>query len=450
MVRANGLHRTGGLEVRSSQAVGDLSVLEAAFAALEQGITIHDREGRIVVCNPAAARTSKLPLDEILGTSPPDYPGHDVHDESGGTVDRDKSGVYRALRTGETELGKLVEVRPTHGGEPRWLSVNYQPLWGEGKDEPWGVVSSFVEVEGPDARACASKLAPVAFEFAAEAIVALDDRGRALHANGAARALVAELPELGAAIDGDEPLRPILFERAHFELPTRDDLDDDRPLELACGFERPGRGTKWLAAKFRPAGGAGDPVASVCSITDVTREREREQALAHSALHDPLTGLANRRLIDAHLDVALARAHRGEHSVGVLFLDLDRFKQVNEDHGHKAGDAVLAEFARRLTNAVRASDPVGRASDPATLVSRPGGDEFMVVLSDLGADPGPAIAAVVDRIRGALEEPFDAAGAKAKIGVSIGAAEYPLDGRDAQTLIDRANGVMRSAKRARR
>jgi diguanylate cyclase (GGDEF)-like protein len=185
-------------------------------------------------------------------------------------------------------------------------------------------------------------------------------------------------------------------------------------------------------------------------MTDVTREREREQALAHSALHDPLTGLANRRLIDAHLDVALARAHRGEHSLGVLFLDLDGFKQVNEDHGHKAGDAVLAEFAQRLTSAVRASDPVGRATDPATLVSRPGGDEFMVILSDLGADPGPAIAAVVDRIGGALDEPFDAGSAKAKIGVSIGAAEYPLDGRDAQTLIDRANGVMRSAKRARR
>jgi diguanylate cyclase (GGDEF)-like protein len=436
--------------VRSSHTVGDLSVLEAAFAALEQGITIHDRDGRIVVCNPAAARTAKLPLDEILGTHPPDYPGHDVHDESGAVVGEDQSGVYRALRTGETELGKLVEVRARDGGPPRWLRVNYQPLFGEGEYEPWGVVSSFVEVEGPGPAACASKVAPVAFEFAAEAIVALDERGRVLHANGAARALVADLPELAAAIEGDEPLRPILFERAHFELPTRDDLDDDRPLELACGFERPGRGPRWLAAKFRPARGAGDPVASVCSMTDVTREREREQALAHSALHDPLTGLANRRLIDAHLDVALARAHRGEHSLGVLFLDLDGFKQVNEDHGHKAGDGVLAEFAQRLTSAVRASDPVGRATDPATLVSRPGGDEFMVILSDLGAEPGPAIAAVVDRIRGALEQPFDAGGAEARIGASIGAAEYPLDGRDAQTLIDRANGVMRSAKRARR
>jgi diguanylate cyclase (GGDEF)-like protein len=136
--------------------------------------------------------------------------------------------------------------------------------------------------------------------------------------------------------------------------------------------------------------------------------------------------------------------------VGVLFLDLDGFKQVNDVHGHKAGDAVLAEFAERLTRAVRASDPVGRASDPAALVSRPGGDEFMVILSDLVPDPGASIAVVVDRIRAALDEPFQVDGVERRIGVSIGAAEYPLDGRDAQTLIDRANGMMRSAKRGLR
>jgi len=435
--------------VRSSHTVGDLAVLEAAFAALEQGITIYGRDARVAVANPSAARILGLPLDEILGEHPR-YQAFDVRYANGEPVTPENSGVIRALRTGEAELGRLVELRPHDGGQSQWLRVNCQPLFGDGEESPWGVVASFVEVEAPDAGACASKLAPLALEFAAEAIVALDGGGRVLHANGAARALAAELDELAAAIGGEEPLRPILFDRAHFEQPTRDDLDDDRPIELACRFESPEHGTTWLSAKFRPAAAAEGPIASVCSITDVTREREREDALAHSALHDPLTGLANRRLIDAHLDVALARAHRGEHNVGLLFLDLDGFKQVNEEFGHKAGDVVLAEFAQRLTRAVRASDPVGRASDPATLVSRPGGDEFMVILSDLSSDPGPAIAAVVERIRRGLDEPFDMGGAKATIGVSIGAAEYPLDGRDAQTLIERANGVMRSAKRARR
>jgi diguanylate cyclase (GGDEF)-like protein/PAS domain S-box-containing protein len=435
--------------MESAHTVGDLTVLEAAFAALEQGITIHDRDGRIVVCNPAAARMAGLPLDEILGTRPPRYPGHEVRDASGALVTEEHSGVMRTLRTGETEFGKLVEIRPNDGGKSRWLRVNYQPLFGEIEEEPWGVVASVVEVESPRADSCASTIAPLALQHAPDAIVALDGAGLVVHANDAARELAAGVPELAAAIEGEVPLRPILFERAHFELPTRDDLEDDKPIALACGFDRPDDGPTWLAAKFRP-GRAGTPVASVCSIREITDERRREEELAYSALHDPLTGLANRRLIDEHLDMALARAHRGEQSVGLLFLDLDGFKQINEQFGHNTGDAVLVEFARRLARSVRASDAVGRAADPASLVSRPGGDEFMVILSDLSPDPGASIAGVMERLREALLEPFRVGDVETSITVSIGAAEYPLDGRDAQTLVERANGMMRAAKRSRR
>jgi diguanylate cyclase (GGDEF)-like protein/PAS domain S-box-containing protein len=432
--------------MNSSHVVGDLAVLEAAFAALEQGITIHDRDGRIVVCNPAAGRIAGLPLDEILGTSPPRYPGHDVRDESGALITEEHSGVWRALRTGQTELGRLVEVRPSEGGKPRWLRVNYQPLFSGDETAPWGVVASIMEVESPRAGAWASTVAAVAANHAPEPIVALDGGGFALHANAAARALAAEVPELAPAIEGKAPLRPILFDRVRYELPTRDDLEDDRPLAIACEFEREGGAPIWLAAHFSPVC-PDTPVAAVCSLRDMTREREREQELAYSAVHDPLTGLANRRLIDAHLDLALGRAHRGEQSVGVLFLDLDGFKQINDRFGHKAGDAVLVEFAGRLTRAVRASDPVGRAADPASLVSRPGGDEFIVILTDLSRQPGDQIAGVMRRVHDALREPFTFEDQHMTISVSIGGSEYPRDGRDAQTLIERANAAMRAAKR---
>ncbi|MDX6539524.1 MAG: hypothetical protein QOI71_1134, partial [Gaiellales bacterium] len=418
----------------SAHVVGDLAVLEAAFAALEQGITIHDRDGRIVVCNPAAARIAGLPLDEILGTSPPRYPGHDVRDESGALITEEHSGVWRALRTGQTELGRLVEVRSTDGGRSRWLRVNYQPLFSDLETQPWGVVASIVEVESRRAGAGASTIAAVALDRAPESIVALDAHGFALHANSSARALAAEVPELAAAIEGTEPFRPALFDRLRFELPTRDDLEDDGPLAIVCEFEREGGEPMWLAANFR-SGGPATPVASVCSLRNITRDRERGQELAYSAMHDPLTGLANRRLIAAHFDAALARAHRGEQSVGVLFLDLDGFTQINDRFGHPAGDTVLVEFAGRLTRAVRASDPIGRAADPASLVSRPGGDEFIVILTDLGPQPGPQVAGVVRRIRDALREPFTLEGQRMTLGVSIGISEYPRDGRDAQTLI---------------
>ena len=131
-------------------------------------------------------------------------------------------------------------------------------------------------------------------------------------------------------------------------------------------------------------------------------------------------------MIDEHLQLAVARAHRGEQCAGVLVLDIDGFKQINERFGHKAGDEVLVEFARRLARAVRMSDRVGRSADPTSLVSRPGGDEFMVVLTDLSSEPGQVIAGVVDRLHGALQEPFSVGDAEPHITVSIGAAEYPL------------------------
>jgi diguanylate cyclase (GGDEF)-like protein len=303
-----------------------------------------------------------------------------------------------------------------------------------------------VEVESPRAGAWPSTIAAVALNHAPEPIVTLDARGFALHANAAAHALAAEVPVLAPAIEGREPLRPLLFDRVRFELPTRDDLEDDRPLAIACEFERKGGAPIWLAGNFRP-GPPDTRVASVCSLRDITREREREQELAYGAMHDPLTGLANRRLIDAHLAVALARAHRGEQSVGLLFLDLDGFKQINDRFGHKAGDAVLVEFAERLTRGVRASDPVGRAADPASLVSRPGGDEFMVILTDLATKPGDQIAAAMQRLHDALREPFAIEDEHVTLTLSIGASEYPRDGRDALTLIERANAAMRAAKR---
>ena len=427
-----------------SHAVGDLGVLEAAFAAIEHGITIHDRDGRVVVCNPAAARLIGLPLDEILGDRP-HYKAVDARFESGEPITGVNSGVLRALQTGDRELGRLVELRAGRDGRGRWIRVNYEPLFSGTDEEPWGVNVSFLEVE-PSAYDAAA--AAAALEAAPDAVVALDAAGVVVHANHAARALAADVPELAPAIEGNTPLRPILFDRVRFELPTRDDLEDDRPIAIACAFERPGSAPTWLAANFRV--GSTDPaVAGVCSIRDITREREREEELAHSALHDPLTGLANRRLIDEHLKLALDRAHRGEQCTGLLFLDLDGIKEINDRFGHKAGDAVLVEFARRLTRAVRASDRVGRAADPASLVSRPGGDEFMVVLTDLSSEPGHVITGVMDRLHRALEEPFSVGDMEARITVSIGAAEYPLDGRDPQTLTERANAVMRSVKRAR-
>jgi diguanylate cyclase (GGDEF)-like protein len=156
---------------------------------------------------------------------------------------------------------------------------------------------------------------------------------------------------------------------------------------------------------------------------------ERKQAR-----HDPLTGLANRLLFDDRLHQTLEAARSAGQLVGVLFIDLDRFKQINDTLGHAAGDDLLVQIARRIERCVRAGD----------LLARRGGDEFLLALPDIAG--GHQIARVAGRIHELLRQPFTVAGQELFVSASIGAAIYPLDGEDADTLQRNADAAMYRAK----
>jgi diguanylate cyclase (GGDEF)-like protein len=157
-----------------------------------------------------------------------------------------------------------------------------------------------------------------------------------------------------------------------------------------------------------------------------------------SLQHDPLTGLANRALFDAQLGLALAQAERSGLTAGVLVVDLDRFKEVNDTLGHAAGDRVLAEAARRLRGCVRAGD----------LPARLGGDEFAVVLGPT-AGPG-ASEAVAARVVEVLGEPYRVDGRTLAVGASVGLASWPAHGRKAEALVKHADRALYAAKAAGR
>lgn len=159
--------------------------------------------------------------------------------------------------------------------------------------------------------------------------------------------------------------------------------------------------------------------------------RRAQADLAHLALIDSLTGLPNRRLLLDRLDSAIARTHRGHHFV-LLFIDLNNFKEINDRFGHRAGDAVLVETARRLTDAVRTTDTVSRLA----------GDEFVVLCEDtkLGEEE-----AVAERVRRAFDLPFDTYGVPLPIRAAIGIAQLEL-GLDAATMLDLADRAMYEAK----
>ncbi len=170
-----------------------------------------------------------------------------------------------------------------------------------------------------------------------------------------------------------------------------------------------------------------------------TLEEARSEA-AHRATHDPLTGLANRDLFLDQLERALAFGARYARKTGILFVDLDGFKAINDTLGHARGDALLQNVARRLTECVRRSDTVARL----------GGDEFVILLPDVTSRRD--IAFVRNTILDCLREPIDVGGGhRAQIEASVGGAMSPLDGEDAQQLMDVADAEMyREKETARR
>lgn len=153
-------------------------------------------------------------------------------------------------------------------------------------------------------------------------------------------------------------------------------------------------------------------------------------ALKQEASHDSLTGLANRRLFYDRLQHAIRQARRYNTKVGVLFLDLDRFKEINDVHGHHVGDAVLTEVARRLSKSVRESDSIARL----------GGDEFVVLLAKVSGRENCLIAA--SNIERALAEDSNFYGMSIEIRASIGHAVFPDDGEDVDALIRAADAAM--------
>jgi diguanylate cyclase (GGDEF)-like protein len=197
-------------------------------------------------------------------------------------------------------------------------------------------------------------------------------------------------------------------------------------------------------ARIAPSG-AGEVIALVRDVTGRKRHEERIRKLAY---FDPLTGLPNRVLFQDRLAAAIGQAKRHERRIALLFVDLDRFKAVNDSLGHRAGDELLREAARRLGECVRATDSVARAIDhdetDPTVLSRWAGDEFTVLLQEVQGAPDAR--RVAQRILERFGEPFMIEGREIVIGASIGIAVYPDNGTDPATLLRNADSAMYNAK----
>lgn len=193
----------------------------------------------------------------------------------------------------------------------------------------------------------------------------------------------------------------------------KDQLGSGKPFEgQTINYRKDGTPyhLRWQITPLRDEDGEISHFVSVQE--DITDRKRLEEQLRHQALHDPLTGLANRTLLSDRVEHGLARCRRRGQSLGLLMLDVDHFKRINDRLGHTAGDQVLTSLARRFEEAVRGEDTVARW----------GGDEFVVVLPEL-TEPG-AVEEVRERIRGAVRPPVQADGEAVQVDLTIGAVVY--------------------------
>ncbi len=285
------------------------------------------------------------------------------------------------------------------------------------------------------------------FEHAPVGVALCDPNGRFTDVNDTVREILG-----GTGIDPDDAT---LLDLLRYT-PREADEHEQWPmaLEAVCTGEQPVARVQLALAppgdvpRFVQVTAArvalGEQTYLMTHLEDATGRRMEEQRLIYLATHDALTGLPNRELVQQRLVAALTRAAVSALPVGVLYLDLDHFKDVNDRLGHHVGDALLAAVGERLGTVLRAGDSAGRLS----------GDEFLIVASDVAGDR--ALAELVKRIDATLSAPVAVGGAAMSPGVanvplavSVGAV-LSRPGEQPAALIRRADAAMYAAKRARR
>ena len=206
--------------------------------------------------------------------------------------------------------------------------------------------------------------------------------------------------------------------------------DDESPIAMLCVYSAEENAFGTEDVRFAEAVGH--------VLSTALQRQKAERRLAHLAQFDALTGLPNRSLLQDRLAQTIVQSRRKHWHAGTLFVDLDRFKLINDTLGHHQGDALIRQVGERLLSCVRPGDTVGRIS----------GDEFAVVLADMARPDDAAL--VAQKILDALARPFDLGGNEAYISASIGIAAFPEDGDDAETLLKNADIAMYRAKESAR
>ncbi|MEI6206470.1 MAG: EAL domain-containing protein [Desulfuromonadales bacterium] len=328
--------------------------------------------------------------------------------------------------------GGVPIERERSSGDGKWLLKRVMPFTTEtGQVE--GVVITFTDITHIKEVLEQKRLLAKVFEHSAEALVLTDSCNRIIAVNGSFTRLTGYSQEEALGQDpkilksGREPKE---FYTAMWEsLLSRNYWQGEIWDKRRDGSFYP----KWLTISVI-RNEQGEILNYIAGFSDITERKQAEQKIEHLAHHDSLTNLPNRFSLGERLSQSLEQAKRAGYHLVVMFLDLDRFKNINDSLGHHIGDKLLSEVAARLQNSVRSSD----------IVSRIGGDEFVVVLPQIQS--GVASVHFVDKIRHTLSQPYLIDGHELHNSSSIGVCVFPHDGETVEELMKNADTAMYHAK----
>jgi diguanylate cyclase (GGDEF)-like protein/PAS domain S-box-containing protein len=420
------LHTLAGLVAQAVARADAEERLGLAFDHAPLGMALHGADGRHLQVNAAYAELVGRSVDEIVGRRGVFL----VADEDQGAL----VDTYARMAEGVLDRA-VVELRLDRpDGRLGWVRVHIAAV--RARDRSLRYTVSHVEdvterhLREAELRSSEERYRTLV-ENSPSVVMRFGPDLKAVYVSPALEQIAGLTPD--HVVNRGAELFTLGEEGPRWEQALRTVFDTGRRLEREWELSVNGR-RYWFQSRAVPEFRGDGTVEHVLVMnTDITAVKRSEAELAHQALHDPLTGLANRTLLRDHLEGALARTRRRPATLAVLFLDLDRFKLVNDSLGHDAGDHLLVEVAARLSHLVRDGDTVARL----------GGDEFVILVEDLHSPDEPVHLAT--RIREAFHRPVTIGGNEVFTSASIGIA-VARRGSDADGLLRDADAAMYLAK----
>ncbi|MBL8369442.1 MAG: EAL domain-containing protein [Candidatus Accumulibacter sp.] len=402
-------------------------------------IIITDTQGRIEYVNDKFVETTGYAKDEVIGQTPAIL-------KSGRTPAATYADLWAKLKAGDTWHGEFENRR-------RDGSLYHERAMVAPVEDSQGRTTSFVAIKEDvsELRQMIDRLHESESRFRgvvsamAEGLMLWSHAGKLIFANPAAEEIFADSQETfsgGVSLAaGTTRLRedgtPFASEDWPWVIAIREACE---VRETVMGLRAADGSVRWILINASPlcTGTATQANAAVATFTDITERKAAQQRAEFLAHHDPLTGLPNRLLLRDRLEQALALARRSHGRVALMFLDLDRFKTINDSLGHPVGDKLLQAVVARLGTCVRESDTI----------SRQGGDEFLIVLRDAG--DSESVSRLADKIQQRMGEPFLIDQHALSTSFSIGISLFPDDGDDFDSLTQKADTAMYHAKHSGR